>query len=237
MISRAAHRRITTWLAIVGYSLVASGLPLPVGGPAPTASSSARDAAAKRLSAKDRSRPFPCMDKPCGCATADQCLTSCCCSTPAERLVWARAHDVEAAVLAALQRRLATAEPPGDAPGDATAAEGSCCGPSGARSRCDADAAASSCCAADAKTAGCAVPQDDPDREPLEPPAAGGSVVLSAMLACGGIVSQWSSVGASLPPPRVEAVVGRESGDRLVILDEAAASVAAVPAAPPPRAA
>jgi hypothetical protein len=236
MISRAAHRRITTWLAIVGYSLVASGLPLPVGSHEPTASSR-HDAAAKRLSAKDRSRPFPCMDKPCGCATAEQCYTSCCCSTPAERLAWGRVHGVEADVLAALQRRLATDKPAREATGDVIAADRSCCGTKPARSRCDADAAAPSCCAADAKTAGCAVPQDDPDREPLEPPAAGGRVVLSAMLACGGIVSQWSAVGASLPPPRVEAVVGRESGDRVVILDEAAASMAAVPAAPPPRAA
>jgi len=64
----APARRITTWLAILGYTLVASGLPLPLGGVGVPA---ARDTATtKRLAAKDRSRPFPCMDKPCGCDTA-----------------------------------------------------------------------------------------------------------------------------------------------------------------------
>ena len=73
-----------------------------------------------RLAAKDRSRPFPCMDKPCGCATAEQCFANCFCHTPAERLAWAKAHGVEPAVLAALEKRLAA-----DAAG--AKAAGSCC--------------------------------------------------------------------------------------------------------------
>ena len=102
MQSRDAFFRITTWLSLAGYLLVASGLPLPIGR-MPTAAS----AGAKRLEGKDRTQPFPCMDKPCGCATAEQCFTSCCCTTPAERLAWAKTHRVEAAILAALERRAA----------------------------------------------------------------------------------------------------------------------------------
>jgi hypothetical protein len=89
---RAPLRRITTWLAILGYTLVAAGLPLPFGMIAPAAPDSP---AAKRVAGKDRSRSFPCMDRPCGCATAEQCFTSCCCNTPAETLAWATAHRVE----------------------------------------------------------------------------------------------------------------------------------------------
>ncbi len=35
------------------------------------------------------SEPFPCQSHACGCATAQQCWTSCCCFTPHQRLVWA----------------------------------------------------------------------------------------------------------------------------------------------------
>jgi hypothetical protein len=33
------------------------------------------------------------------------------------------------------------------------------------------------------------------------------TVVLTSMLACGGIVSQWLAVGGALPPPAIVAVV------------------------------
>jgi hypothetical protein len=43
---------------------------------------------------KDRSQPFPCQDRPCGCRSAEECWRSCCCTTPEERLAWAREHHV-----------------------------------------------------------------------------------------------------------------------------------------------
>ena len=116
MNSPAWLQRATTWLAIAGYAVLASGLPLPMGMLAPRG-----DAVTDtRLAAKDRSRPFPCMDKPCGCATAEQCFANCCCHTPAERLAWAKAHSVEPAVLVALERRVAADAAP-------TAPAGGCC--------------------------------------------------------------------------------------------------------------
>ncbi len=42
----------------------------------------------------DAGTPFPCMNCACGCATAEQCWTSCCCFTPAERERWAEEHGV-----------------------------------------------------------------------------------------------------------------------------------------------
>jgi hypothetical protein len=214
----ALMHRITVWLAIIGYALVASGLPLPVDSLTAAASD---PAAARRLAGKDRSKPFPCMDKPCGCATAEQCFTSCCCSTPAERLAWGRAHRVEAAVLAALERRMTTDIDSADA----VPTEQSCCSAKARRSSPERAVLP----AAERLSA--------PDRESPDPPSPSGTVVLRAMLACGGIVSQWCSAGASLPPPRVDVVVGCEPIDRIVILDEAVASAPAAPAEPPPRAA
>src|SRR5579863_8725115 len=43
---------------------------------------------------KDRSRPFPCQDNPCGCASADECWRHCCCHTNREKVAWAQEHGV-----------------------------------------------------------------------------------------------------------------------------------------------
>ena len=43
---------------------------------------------------KQTSLPFPCQDSPCGCKTAEQCWTNCCCKTPAQRLAWAKSNGV-----------------------------------------------------------------------------------------------------------------------------------------------
>jgi hypothetical protein len=43
---------------------------------------------------KDRSQPYPCQDRPCGCASAEQCWRHCCCFTNREKLAWAREHGV-----------------------------------------------------------------------------------------------------------------------------------------------
>jgi len=238
---RAPLRRITTWLAILGYTLVASGLPLPLGVVTPTAPASA---GAKRLAGKDRSRPFPCMDKPCGCATAEQCFTSCCCNTPAETLAWARAHAVEPAVLDALERRVAvgrqtvakTAKTSCCA-SKAPAADESCCA---SRQSATAVVEGDDCCSTDASLA--AVPSTTeeltteegfPADEPAEPRSR--SVTLRAMLACGGIVADWFAAAAALPPPRLEMSLVMHLLDVCSPGDEAGESLRPSPAAPPPR--
>jgi len=236
---RKPLRRITTWLAILGYTLVASGLPLPFGMVVPAASDSP---AAKRLAGKDRSQPFPCMDKTCGCATAEQCFSSCCCNTPAETLAWAKAHRVEPAVLAALEHRVASGVQL-----VAKAAKSSCC------SR-KAPLVEESCCLSrqpaavvfeDTKI--CIHEQSPalstneeamtekvpPADEPAEPQSR--SVTLRAMLACGGIVAEWFAAGAALPPPRLEVALVMHVFDVCTPGDEAGESLAASPAAPPPR--
>jgi hypothetical protein len=242
MQSRAPLRRITTWLAILGYTLVASGLPLPFGMIAPAAPDSP---AAKRLAGKDRSQPFPCMDRPCGCATAEQCFTNCCCNTPAETLAWATAHRVEPAVLATLERRVAS-----DRPAVVKATKSSCCSSK-------AQVAEESCCtsrqseiagvedgdlcsmdasrAATLPTTEEATPDKaSSDGEPSRQPRSR-TVTLRAMLACGGIVAEWFAAGAALPPPRLEVSLVMHVLDVCTPCDEAGESVAVSPAAPPPR--
>jgi hypothetical protein len=46
------------------------------------------------LGAKDRSRPFPCQDNPCGCSSAAECWHHCCCHTNREKVAWAQAHGI-----------------------------------------------------------------------------------------------------------------------------------------------
>lgn len=74
------RRAFIAALVIANQFLIASGLPLPLAAAGPK---------------KDLSKPFPCMDRPCGCLNADQCWHSCCCFTMREKLAWAIAHHVE----------------------------------------------------------------------------------------------------------------------------------------------
>jgi len=248
MRSLRRHRGITTWLAIVGYVIVASGVPLPLGvSPPAVPGAAATSGMAKRLAGKDRSRSFPCMEKPCGCATAEQCFTRCCCNTPAETLAWARAHRVEPGVIATLERRVgpappvavATAVPVIDTVPASDTVPAFDTVPASATGCCATTKVRPTCCATrDDEAAGRSTraPSGSSTPESNEPPRSRG-LSLRAMLACGGIVAEWFAAGASLPPPAAElseilVVVERREG-----VDHAAAGVRAAPDAPPPRAA
>jgi hypothetical protein len=241
MVGCCVTRRVISWVVLGLYGLVASGLPLPLGSPP-----AGERVAAARLAAKDRSRPFPCMDKACGCATAEQCFTSCCCHTPAEQLAWAKAHNLEPAVLVALARRVMGDPAPTAPAGGCCAAKASkkptFCSDHGVPPRTLADEP--EVCADYQSLA--AEPTGD-DSEPITPPRSSDelpqspprmrTVTLQAMLACGGILTQWLAVGVSLPPLKVEAVRPLfPLVDRIVLADDHPGSVLHAPDAPPPRA-
>jgi hypothetical protein len=101
---------------------------------------------------------------------------------------------------------------------------------------------AGSCCAAKAtkKPACCSAGVDD-EKESVSPgsspPPRLRTVTLQAMLACGGILTQWLAVSGSLPPPRVEFAVQSPFVEVCICGDHAADSISAAPALPPPRAA
>ncbi|MEP3479042.1 MAG: hypothetical protein ABJZ55_07340 [Fuerstiella sp.] len=44
--------------------------------------------------AKDSSVPYPCMNRPCGCDSAEQCWRSCCCFTNQQKVTWAKKNSV-----------------------------------------------------------------------------------------------------------------------------------------------
>jgi hypothetical protein len=224
----AASTRLVAWLALGCHVLVASGLPLPV---APRFAGDAGVATARTV--KDRSRPFPCMDKPCGCATAEQCFASCCCHSPAERLAWARAHAVEPAVLAALERRVAAPAAASPSCCAATRAEPSCCATSAAT---PADPEAADVCSDYRSLTADAVSPAEPRAPHADETAGPRVVILRDMLACGGILTAWLACGTALPPPpRVASPTHDAPAGSIALDDVVAPSCSAAPAVPPPR--
>jgi hypothetical protein len=83
---RATRCAWLLWSLAMVYGLACLGMPLR----APVATSVP--------ASKDRSQPFPCMDRPCGCQTAEQCWRDCCCFTPQQRAAWAQRHGVAGAI-------------------------------------------------------------------------------------------------------------------------------------------
>lgn len=75
---RSLWRRATALVALLAYINAAVASPLPV----------------LKERHKDRSRTFPCQDRPCGCNNADDFWRSCCCFTVEERLAWAHENAV-----------------------------------------------------------------------------------------------------------------------------------------------
>ena len=251
MLPVTSPRRLTAWAMLGLYGLVASGLPLPVVAP-PAAGTEA----ARRFAGKDRSRPFPCMDKACGCDSAERCFASCCCHTPAETLAWAKARGIEPAVIMALSRQVAKAEPAPPAGSCCTVGkpQPACCEAAEPAASCcqETEAAGPSCCDADSAPdeAICSnyqslaadpaeeplpVPPEDPD-SPADPPATQGVVILRAMLACGGFVAQWAAAGISLPPPSiVTCEIPWPAVGMIRLADEQALAISGPPELPPPR--
>lgn len=213
------------WLVLLAHAVVVSGLPLPIASP-PTAGSPA----ARRLAAKDRARPFPCMDKACGCSTAEQCFASCCCNSPAELLAWAQAHGLEPATLAALERRTIAA--------GATEPTGSCCG----TASCAAAPAADVCDeyrSLATRPAAQAPADDQPvadDDDRVRPAAGTRMVSFTAMLACQGVLEGFIAATTALPPPNpCDSSPAMPLVAMLVITDDVGSSIVIAGDTPPPR--
>ncbi len=122
---------------------------------------------------------FACQSRRCGCRTAAQCWTSCCCFTLEERIAWARANNAEIPAQAlARAATLATGDSP-VAKGDSAVAKA--CG---------------NCCAH--KTASAGKQTDSPARK-------GRVVWVDSVQAqkCRGVAHGWMTLGMPVfPPPR-----------------------------------
>jgi hypothetical protein len=82
------------WLCaglLIVFGATAAGIPLPIGKPILSKSNEL----------------FPCAGSSCGCRTAHQCWHSCCCTTLAERLAWAKRHGVRPPAFAIAEARAA----------------------------------------------------------------------------------------------------------------------------------
>lgn len=213
-----ASRFAAVVLALAGYLVAATGVPLPV-------------VSGVAIQAKDRSEPFPCMDRPCGCHSAMQCWTSCCCTTPAERLAWARERGIKPPI------ELASGE---SAPVAAVRPVRSCCA-AGHR-----NAVKASCCASPSEAAGhCHAanpPAENRAKQSTSPaakePAQRGLdfVVISAWRHCNGLAPLWSFLAAALSPPAPAVYeFDWQPAGWLSLRCESAESLALSPAIPPPR--
>jgi hypothetical protein len=157
---------------------------------------------------KDGGPAFPCQDHPCGCATAEQCWSNCCCFTPEERLAWAKRHQVE--VPAALawnsprQRDLHAEEPK------------QCCSAGGSCGHACHDAAPECCAKQERKT----------------------QWVLGTLASkCRGVCTLWLTLGIAVPPPPItQWEWDGLAVDWLRPEAETAASPLDSPTTPPPRA-
>lgn len=235
--SVSAGRLTIVAAALSAYAIAAVGVPLPT------------------FQAKDRSQPFPCMDRPCGCKSASACWTSCCCTTPEERLRWARDYGVEPpdSLLAATSHE---AEPDGHstgacctshAPADeefsllAACDDAQCDESHGAESHHTETNSARSDCSEHAfcNLTDAEADVDRPAATAEQAPAADevDFVVIAALRECQGLSPLWSSLSAAIPPP---SPIGYEFDwrpvGRVEIASDSAPSSSLSPATPPPRA-
>ena len=208
---RSAGRRLGAAAALSAYLAAALGLPLP--------------AAPVR---KDASHPFPCQDHACGCQSAEECWSGCCCFSPEERWAWAEAHHVEPPAYA---ERPAAPAPVAtgwsSAPLRARAAGASaaprCCAEKQTRPKpgCSGETACAGCC-----DAGHAAPA----------PAAGVRWLPSiAALHCRGLATLWVAGAALPPPPALAWVPWLPAVGDAVPQTCRPVCVARTPPAPPPR--
>lgn len=72
-----SSRRICVGLMLVSYLLTVTGFPV------------------RASTSKHGGQPFPCQDHDCGCVSAEQCWTNCCCFSREQHVVWAKEHNVQ----------------------------------------------------------------------------------------------------------------------------------------------
>lgn len=181
-------------LLLLSFTLCFSGLPV------------------YRMPEKDRSKPFPCQDNPCGCADAETCWRDCCCNTHAQKIAWAKEHGVTPP---AYVFELAKAE---------RAAAKSCCRTS----------AAASCCKSKGGGACCEKPAAKKKSSPGA--SKGGWVTWIGRQKCRGFSPNWLLLGHSIPLGAAVTAPAPEGLREVIYLPVASApSVFDAPEAPPPR--
>ena len=206
--TRSCARRLGVGVMLASYLVTVVGVPLPASG-------------------KFAGQAFPCQNHRCGCRTAEECWSGCCCFSPAERLAWATAHGIR---------------PPAYAE---TAGKGWCAAKlrdrevvqSGKKPACPH-------CVHDARTPPMPAARDPHSsaccsQSATETPAETKDtrwVPGVRSLACRGLSTLWTTSGAVLPPPRaVTWSFCFDASDHLRNFDVSAFSHDCIPPDPPPR--
>lgn len=193
-------RTATCWATVISYLIVALGIQIPL--PA----------------VKKAGQPYPCMNRPCGCASAEQCWRHCCCTTLEQRLAWARENHVT---------------PPDYALAEARARgidwESYCrVGPEHSARICqDGEEVAAK---------GCRHSQGEHPCGDAKHNAAAGIVWMQA-LACKGVNQNWMGLSVSLPPPAVVCLFQpADAAEHAEFPWLRLPSISHAPSTPPPRA-
>lgn len=180
-------RHSSAMAALLAYLVAAVGVPLP------------------GVTQKDRSVPFPCMDRTCGCHDASGCKQHCCCFTSEQKLAWAAEHDVDPTPFVN-DLDLVAALPAEHAKIPAHAA--ACCVAKPhhpevpARLADQRSSAAPSVCHEHTTTPS-PMSSGNLARPIADPPASDdGMISIAAYRLCHGLAPLWSTLGAGLPPPR-----------------------------------
>jgi hypothetical protein len=169
---RRLRHRLCVAVSLLAYLAASLGFPLP----APARHKSGR-------------QPFPCQDNPCGCQTAEECWTHCCCLTPEEHWEWARRHHVEPPAYATRPEPQGWRTTPRRAREEAAAPETTCA------------ACARSCCGGG--QGDCCRPKPAEPTKATPPPeerTVRWALGISA-LHCQGQATLWIGGGAVLPAP------------------------------------
>ena len=176
---------------------------------------------------KDSSQPFPCQDHPCGCRTAEQCWSHCCCFTPEERWAWARSHGVEPPAYAEKPVDKSVEEPADQSWNTVKLRD---------REQQKTKPATKSCCRERSGRACC---QTSSERPAKQSAGKSGGVRWGSVLAawqCQGFGTLWVSAGAVLPvaPPAAWSPDCPPPA-RFTLTDAHPSVLSAPPPSPPPR--
>jgi hypothetical protein len=204
-------RRSVALLTLLAFVIAAAPIPIPV---TPIA-----------LSAAGVDEPFPCQGSRCGCRSAKQCWTACCCRKPSERKRWAEERNVQPPAYAILQDAVSS----GGDERPAAATSRSCCSTSAAVAKpaCPPEPRSTSCCVSTST---------DEVAESSGESSDGDYVLMIRAMECRGHAHDISSIAWFHWSPAVPA-----AHDRLFETlaqrhyDDRADSFLIDPATPPPR--
>jgi len=179
----AWHRRQAISLFVL-LGIVCTYFPIPVSPGSVSGAARAEHAPVK----KDRSRPFPCAQRVCGCQSAEQCWRKCCCFTDAQKVAWADTHGVElpdfvrqAAARSAVAHRRTTCL-------ETKSGRNSC-------ARCEPGKPAALSQSKATRTRHRSRPESDPQLASTE------VVIVQHALACQGLSWQWQFDPGTAPRP------------------------------------